>query len=211
MEHAEVSRRRRMVRRFDPERAVPSAALDELVAAALRAPSAGDTQGVSLLVLETPPAVSAYWSATARPGPADRWLQGMRTAPALILVWTSREAYLDRYAEPDKGWSDRDPARWAAPYWYVDGGMTGMAVLLAAVDLGLGACFFGLPPDRTEAVRTAFEVPAEQLSVGVVAVGHPAPGSTSGGRRRRRRKAPAERTHHGHWGPSSPDGDLRSV
>ena len=51
-----------------------------------------------------------------RPANRDsRWLRGMRTAPVLILVWTSQEAYLDRYAEPDKGWTDRDLAHWPAP------------------------------------------------------------------------------------------------
>ena len=86
---------------------------------------------------------------TAEP---DRWLAGMRTAPVLVLVWTAPGAYLDRYAEPDKGWTDRDPARWTAPYWYVDAGMAVLAMLYAAVDEGLGACFFGVPPDRIAAV-----------------------------------------------------------
>ena len=65
------------------------------------------------------------------------------------MVWTDEGAYLDRYAEPDKGWTDRDPARWSAPYWWVDAGMGAMAALLAAVDHGLGACFFGVPAART--------------------------------------------------------------
>ena len=77
----------------------------------------------------------------------------MRAAPVVILVWTSQAAYLDRYAEPDKGWTDRDPGRWSAPYWFVDAGMASMAGLLAAVDAGLGACFFGVPADRVDAVR----------------------------------------------------------
>ena len=40
-------RRRRMVRAYDPARPVPAEALDAVLAAALRAPSAGFTQGVS--------------------------------------------------------------------------------------------------------------------------------------------------------------------
>ena len=69
-----------------------------------------------------------------------------------MLVWTSEQAYLDRYAEPDKGWTDRDPARWSAPYWWVDAGMASMPTLLTAVDSGLGACFFGIP-DRADPRR----------------------------------------------------------
>ncbi len=78
----------------------------------------------------------------------------MRSAPVLILVWTSEDTYLDRYAEPDKGWIDRDPARWSAPYWFADAGMASMAALLSAVDQDLGACFFGIPVDRANQLRT---------------------------------------------------------
>ena len=97
----------------------------------------------------------------------------MRTAPVLVLVWTAPGAYLDRYAEPDKGWTDRDPARWTAPYWHVDAGMAVLAMLYAAVDEGLGACFFGVPPDRIGAVATTYGVPDDQELVGVVSLGAP--------------------------------------
>lgn len=115
-------------------------------------------------------------------------------------MWTSREAYLDRYAEPDKGWTDRDPGRWSAPYWFVDAGMATHALLLAAVNAGLGASFFGVPPDRVSPVRAAFAVPPEQLSIGVVALGHPAPDSgVRGSAVRRPRRPRAELVHHGRW------------
>lgn len=204
MELSEALRRRRMTRRYDPARPVPPAVVDPVVAAALRAPSAGFTQGVSLLVLDDPADRDAFWAATSRR--PSRWLDGMRTAPVLVLVWTSREAYLDRYAEPDKGWTDRDPERWSAPYWFVDAGMAAMAVLLAAVDAGLGACFFGVPADRVAAVRAAFGVPPDQLAVGVVSLGHPAPGTAATGSGTRRPRRPAETlVHRGRW-PSRPSG-----
>ena len=126
-------RKRRMIRSYDEARPVPPDALEAVLAAALRAPSAGFTQGVSLSRAELSGA------SVKRSG--VRPLR--RTAPGcaecgqhrlLVLVWTSEDTYLDRYAEPDKGWTDRDPARWSAPYWYVDAGMASMAALLAAVD-----------------------------------------------------------------------------
>ena len=209
MELAEALRRRRMVRRYDPDRPVPAEALEAVLAAALRTPSAGFTQGVSLLVLDTPAARDAFWAASTPPG-ADagrpsRWLAGMRTAPVLVLLWTSREAYLDRYAEPDKGWSDRDPQRWSAPYWFVDAGMAALAGLLAAVDAGLGACFFGVPAERTAAVRAAFGVPEDQLGVGVLSLGHPAPDTAPGGSAARRARKPAETlVHRGRWASPAP-------
>jgi nitroreductase len=212
MEFAKVVRRRRMIRSYDEARPVPEDALDAVLAAALRAPSAGYTQGVSLLVLCSATEREIFWRVVAH---ADStWLNGMRTAPVLVLVWTSEEAYLDRYAEPDKGWTDRDRARWSAPYWFVDAGMASMAALLSAVDHDLGACFFGIPTARIGAAREAFGVPPDQLSVGVISLGYPglemrpeplegrvATGSAriTGSPTRRPRKAPTELIHRGVW------------
>jgi nitroreductase len=197
MELTEVLRRRRMIRRFVPDRPVAAEDLELVLDAALRAPSAGHTQGVTLLVLGTRDQVTDFWWVTA--GDADdEWLRELRTAPVLITVWTSEDAYLDRYAEPDKGWTDRDPARWAAPYWYVDAGMAAMAMLLVAVDRGLGACFFGVPVERQEALRAHLGVPVDQLSVGIVALGLPDGGSR--GSAARRPKLPREdRIRRGTW------------
>jgi len=198
MELSEALRRRRMTRTYDTGRVVPDASLEAVLGAALRAPSAGFTQAVSLLVLTAAGDRDAFWAATAR-GPS-RWLAGMRTAPVLVTLWTDQQAYLDRYAEPDKGWSDRDPTRWSAPYWFVDAGMAAMAALLAATDAGLGACFFGVPVDRVDAVRDEFGVPGNQLSVGVLSLGFPAPAAGGSGSAGRRRRRPAEElVHRDRW------------
>jgi nitroreductase len=196
MEFAEVLRRRRMIRSYD-EAPVPPDVLDTIVAAALRAPSAGFTQGVSLVVLNSDAERDAFWQVVG--GRETIWFRGVHTAPALILVWTSLEAYLDRYAEPDKGWTDRDPARWSAPYWFVDAGMASMLVLLSAIDHGLGACFFGIPAPLIAAVRAAFGVPADQLSVGVIGLGYATPAPITGSPTRRPRKTVAEVIHRGTW------------
>jgi nitroreductase len=161
-------------------------------------PSAGFTQGVSLVVLTGAEQRAAYWDA-ATTGTDTRWLTGMRSAPVLILVWTNQDAYLDRYAEPDKGWTDRDPAHWSAPYWFVDAGMAALAMLLTATDAGLGACFFGVPAGRIGAVREAFGVPVEQLSVGVVSLGYSASGGVPGSPSRRPRRGPDELIHRDVW------------
>lgn len=197
MQFAEVLRRRRMIRSYDAARSIPVDALDAILEAARRAPSAGFTQGVSILVLSTATDREIFWRITAD---ADSsWFRGMRTAPVLITIWTSEEAYHDRYAAADKGWTDRDPARWSAPYWFVDAGMACMAALLSAVDHDLGACFFGIPADRIPAVREAFGVPTSQLSVGVISLGYPTPAPAMGSPTRRPRKAPSEAIHRGTW------------
>ncbi len=196
--YAEVLRRRRMIRAYDPARPVAPETVRTVVGAALRAPSAGFSQGTSLLVLTEPAERERFWALTAERD--TRWLRGMRTAPVLILVWTSQQAYLDRYAETDKGWTDRDLAHWVAPYWYVDAGMAAMATLLAAVDADLGACFFGVPTSRVVEVRAAYAVPTTQLSVGVISLGYPAAGEEPHGSATRRHRRPeSELIHWGHW------------
>lgn len=198
MEFAEVLRGRRMIRSFDPARSVPPEMVEAIVAAAIRAPSAGFTQGVSFLILEQPTERDTFWALTA--GPTNPWLRGMRTAPVLIMVWTSQCDYLDRYAEPDKGWTDDDLGRWSAPYWWVDAGMATMGALLSAVDHQLGACFFGIPPTAIDTVRAAFGVPDQQSSVGVIALGYAATeAGPSGSPTRRVRRPKTELIHRGHW------------
>ena len=144
MEFAEVVRRRRMVRRYDPDRPVPSEVIDLALRNAIRAPSAGFSQGWDFVVLTKPEDRQAYWTATADPDEEpDLWLAGMQSAPALILCLSDKGTYLRRYAEPDKGWTDLDEARWPVPYWDIDTGMAALLMLLTGVDKGLGGCFFG--------------------------------------------------------------------
>lgn len=204
MEFTAVVRRRRMVRRYDPDRPVSPAVVERLLEHAIRAPSAGFSQGWGYLVLAEPTDRDRFWDATSS-GETDEWLAGMRTAPLIVVAQSHKDGYLDRYAEPDKGWTDRDEAHWPVPYWHIDTGMGVLLMLLTAVDESLGACFFGIPPERTEAYREAFEVPAAYTPIGAVTVGYPAPDRRSPSLRRGRRGV-AQVTHYGRWGRSEPDG-----
>jgi nitroreductase len=199
VEFREVVRRRRMVRAYRADRPVPTDVLERALEHATRAPSAGFSQGWDFLVLTEPADRQRFWDVTAEDGEPDPWLAGMRTAPALVICLADRERYLERYAEPDKGWTDRDQARWPVPYWDVDTGMAALLILLTAVDEGLGGCFFGVPPGRHAAVLAAFGVPADRRVVGVVSLGHPAPDRRSPSLRRGRRPA-AEVVHRGRFG-----------
>lgn len=192
-------RRRRMVRRYDA-RPVPPGVVRAALEAAIRAPSAGFTQGWEFLVLTSSTDRQLFWDTTTDPtGEPDSWLRGMRTAPVLIVCLSNRDAYLDRYAEADKGWTDRDEARWPVPYWHVDTGMAALLMLLTAVDHGLGGCFFGVPAERVAAFRQAFGVPAGHTPVGVVSLGYPAPDRASPSLRRGRRTV-ADVAHAGRFG-----------
>ncbi len=198
MEFAEVVRRRRMVRDYDPSRPVPDDVRERLLEHAIRAPSAGFSQGWAFLVLESAPDRERFWTATTGEG-ADSWLTRMRRAPLLIVVLSNKDAYLERYAEPDKGWTDRDEARWPMPYWDVDAGMAALLMLLTAVDEELGACFFGVPVERVADLRSAFGVPNTYRPVGVVSVGYPGSEDRRSPSLRRGRRGVDEVVHRGRW------------
>lgn len=197
MEFTDVVLRRRMVRNF-ADRPVDPEIVQRVLTNALHAPSAGFSQGWGFLVLDTPDAVGRFWAATVGEGEPDRWMRGMGRAPVLIVALSNKSAYLDRYAEPDKGWTDRDEARWPVPYWHIDTGMAALLMLLTATDEGLGACFFGVPAAKLSSFRTAFSVPEEFSPVGVVALGHRLPDTLSPSLKRGRRPL-GEVVHRGGW------------
>jgi len=199
LDFREVLDRRHMVRAFRPDPIDP-AVLERLLADALRAPSAGNSQGTELIVLSGPEETARYWDVALPPErrAAFAW-PDLLAAPVLVLVLADPQRYLDRYAEPDKaatGLGD-DLTAWRTPYWLVDGGMAVHTLLLGAVDTGLGALLFGLFA-REEAVRAALGVPEDRDVVGVVALGHPlpsAPGRSAG----RPRRPTDEVIHRGGW------------
>jgi nitroreductase len=198
MEFQDVVRRRRMVRNFRPD-PVDAAIVDRVLANALHSPSAGFSQGWAFLRLDVPGDTERFWSATTTPDEAeDEWLRGMRRAPVIIVPLAHKAAYLDRYAEPDKGWTDRDEQRWPVPYWYIDTGMASLLMLLTVVDEGLGACFFGIQPEQIPVFRESFGVPEEYTPIGAIAIGHSAPDRKSPSLKRGRRPV-VDVVHHHRW------------
>ena len=199
MEFEQTVRRRRMVRSFTGE-PVPPAVIDEICDLARRAPTAGNTAGVELLVLEGDD-TAAYWDVTLPPERRDSFSwPGLLAAPALVVVWTNLGEYLRRYREPDKvhtGLGD-SPQSWPVPYWFVDGGAAVMTMLLAARDRGLGAAFFGMFAHERD-VRRKFGVPPDRRGVGTVAIGHPADDDRPSLSAGRARPALDEVIHRGRW------------
>lgn len=198
MEFSEVVRRRKMVRSYTSDPVDP-AVIDKILHNATRAPSAGFSQGWAFLVLDTPEDVRRYWEATADVDNPDTWLTGMMQAPVIVIPCSSKAAYLDRYAEPDKGWTDRDEAHWPMPFWHMDTAMATMLILQTVVDEGLGALYFGIPPESDAAVRKAFDIPAAFDPIGAVTIGHPASGGAKGSPTRRKRAPLEDVVHRGRW------------
>src|SRR5919108_6030628 len=142
MEFRDVVRRRRMIRDFAP-RPVPRPVLDRVLETALHAPSAGFAQGLELVVLEEEHDLERFWRITdPRARKRGRTEGG---PPVVVLAVANRNAYLERYSEPDKRGLGMDSEEgWPVPYWDLDAAMSVMLMLLAAVDEGLGAWFFGI-------------------------------------------------------------------
>lgn len=179
-----------MVRRFTGE-PVAQQSLDRILANAVRGPSAGFSQGQAFLVV-TGLDLAEFWKVTGEPD-----TQTAENAPLIIVPLSCKRIYLDRYALPDKGWTDRDEARWPVPFWHIDTGMAALLILQTAVDEGLGAVYFGIVPEAVGAFRDRFGVPADYEPIGAIAIGHDAE------EQRRdlssRRRPLSELVHYGTW------------
>src|SRR5688500_16850468 len=133
MEFSQAIKRQRMTRRYDG-RQIPTETLDRILVAGQKAPSAGFSQGVAMMVLEGDDTerfwklitAQVSWEPEARP-----W--------AVVIPLANKQAYLDRYSEPDKqraGMQTED--RWPVPCWQIDCAFSSMIIMLAATAEGLG-------------------------------------------------------------------------
>lgn len=170
-----------------------------MLAAAARAPSAGNTWALDLVVIGDP---SRYWDVTLPAGErrtSFRW-PGLLRAPVLVVPVIDPAAYVRRYGEPDKARSGLGAGEtaWPVPYWWVDGGAAVMAMLLAATAEGLGSLLFG-QFQHEDAVAALLGLPEGRRAIGTVALGWPAgPGSRSRSAGRGR-PAPDEYLHLDRW------------
>ncbi len=188
---------------------VDEVVLGRVLGAARRGPTAGNSWGIDLLVLTGPPETGRYWDVTLPAGPRRdrfRW-PGLLAAPTLVVPTVRADAYVDRYAEPDKAAATgaggaalgSGATAWPVPYWWVDAGAAVMAVLLSAVDEGLGSLLFGTF-GHAAAVAEEFGIPAGHELVGCIALGHPDPaGERPSGSLRRTRPTLEEIVHRGAW------------
>ena len=194
MEFADVVRRRKMVRNYTDEPVDP-AVVDRALANAARAPSAGFSQGWGFLVLDAPDDVRRFWVATVRrdrrPGRvADRHDARADRDRAVL----SKAAYLGRYAEPDKGWTDRDEARWPVPFWHMDAAMASLLILQTPSTRDSAPASSAFRPRRRRGLRAEFAIPKTFDPVGAITLGHPADspgakGSPPGGDARTSRRS----------------------
>ncbi len=203
MEFGEVVRRRRMVRNYSDD-PVDGSTLDRILDRAQRAPSAGFSQGVSFVVVTDEDrrrevARLAHEDEYIADG-FDPWIS---RAPIHVVICVSKDAYLERYREPDKGGPDGTAGTeegWPVPYWWVDGGASMMLLLLAVVDEGLAAGFLG--SHNLEDLSTLLDIPDDAAPIGIVTIGHAASDRRSGSLARGRR---TDAIHRERWDPPARD------
>lgn len=171
--------RRRMVRDFS-DQPIERSLIEQLLANATRGPSGGFSQGSAFLVLTDPDRRRMFWETTSGPDwRGESESEPLIRAPVVVLPLAHKQAYLDRYALPDKAHTPLSrEEHWPAPYWDIDTGFGVMLMLLTAVDLGLGALFFAIFQGE-DALMNALGVPPGYRAIGALAVGHPTPGERS--------------------------------
>lgn len=197
MEFRDVIARRRMVRNY---RADPPASevIDRVVDAGVRAPSAGNTQGQSFVIVTDEERRRRIADLAGEPAYVeagfDPWIS---RAPVHVVVCVSEAAYHRRYREADKLGADGSEIDWPVPYWWVDAGASLMGILLAAVDEGLAAGFLGT--HAVPELASFLGLPDDVTPIGVVTLGVAAPDRRSSSLERGRRPR-AEVVHRERWG-----------
>jgi nitroreductase len=199
MEFREVVRRRRMVRRFD-QAPVPPDTMDRILDAGRRAPTAGFSQGVDFVVMDTAELVADFWRITR--DPEFGWEEeDIAVGPTVIVLpIADHRRYLERYSQPDKiDFGMDEAANWPVKFWEIDAAMASMVMLLAAVDEGVGGWFFGITHGERD-LLDHLGVPKGLRPVGIVSFGVRADDEEPTGSWTSRRRRPFEdQVHRGGW------------
>jgi nitroreductase len=169
MKTLEAIHTRRSIRKYQ-DRPVPRQVIDQLLAAAMQAPSARNQQPWEFVVVDDPAILAEVPNIVPNAGMASH-------APVGILVCG------DQYQEKSPG------------YWVVDCAAAVENMLLAAHALGLGACWTGVYPrqERMDGMGKLLGLPEYIIAHSFVVLGYPAQQIPPENRYR------AERVRWNHW------------
>ncbi len=161
METMETIRTRRSVRVYE-NRPIEKDVLEEILGAALMAPSWKNTQTAGYLVMEHPELEKRERLMECLPPYNARIVS---TAPVIVVMTTKhgRSGF-----ERDGSFSTKKEDRWEM----FDAGIACQTLCLAAWEKGIGSCIMGIyDEDRLPAL---VGVPAGEIVTAVVALGYPA-------------------------------------
>ena len=174
MEFQDVVKHRKMIRSYT-DQPIPEEKIQKIIDNFFKGPSAGFSQGILLLVLKEQKDIERYFNCLGtkearNQGIMSKWSK-MENAKVILIPIAHKDTYLERYAQPDKGWTDKSELHWPVPFWLTDTAMASMIALLTVVDLGLGALFVGLSEEP--AIRKEFNIPDEFKPIGAIIIGNP--------------------------------------
>lgn len=177
----DLVRSRRSIRRYDA-RPVPATIVDQLLAAAVWAPSAHNRQPWRFVVIDSEATkrrlATAMGERLRRDLAADglapdaidrdagRSYARLTAAPLLILVCLTL-ADMDVYPDERRAANERLMAAQSAA-------MAGQNLLLAAHALGVGACWLCAPLFCPDVVGQTLDLPADWQPQGLITLGYPA-------------------------------------
>ena len=147
---------------------MPREAIERIVRSIRRAPSAGFSQGVRLVVVTD----AERRRRLAGILEEESWVG---SAPVLIVVCVREDDYHERYREPDKlALTGGVEIEWPIPFWYFDAGAAAMLILLAAIDEGYASGLFGVFVEAIPAFREELGLPDGVEITCCITVGVPA-------------------------------------
>lgn len=179
-----------MYRTFASE-PVDADVLQRILQSATKGPSAGYSQGFDFLVLTDKRELENFWNLALTNDWRERTQShnGLWNAPVVVIPLANSRAYLDRYSEPDKSYSNLSSiGDWPVPYWYIDCAFASMLLLASVTNEGLGALFFGLFRN-VDQIKSHFRIPAEYSPIGAIAIGHQIESNSPKARQRPKRSA----------------------
>lgn len=159
METMQTIKTRRSIRAYT-DQPIDKGVLEEILGAALLAPSWKNTQTAGYIVVESPE--MKHKLLTALPSYNQRIVS---TAPAVVVMTTvhGRSGF-----ERDGSFTTQKEDRWEV----FDAGIACQTLCLAAWEKGLGSCIMGIYDE--EKLPALLEVPQGQIVTAVVALGYPA-------------------------------------
>ncbi|GAA3083732.1 nitroreductase family protein [Streptosporangium carneum] len=173
MDFSDVLRKRQMVRSYTEE-PVSDDALNRILWAVRRAPSAGFSQGHRLVVV-----TDAKLRRQAADISEGRYLEfgfppWISTAPVHIYVGIRERSYHERYGQAEEVRPGYTEIPWPVPFWWFDAGAMFMLLQLAAINERLATGYFSsVYTDELDALAQVAGMPDDVALAGVITVGHP--------------------------------------
>lgn len=161
MDFNTVVKARRSIRKYDPSKKVSREQVEELIQAAIYAPSWKNAQTSRYYAAMSQEAMEKVKSAMPE-------FNNNSVKDASALIVTTVVANRSGYERDGRPTTEFDHNQWGI----YDLGLANQNLLLKAADLGLGTLVMGIRD--CDILRTALEIPEDQIIVSVIAVGYSA-------------------------------------